>query len=108
MEAAIIEIFRNGKNAEMTHGELKSTIEISYRKGRKLPSALFSSRLKQMISNCKDPKYLVNPILKKRDYGRGRNVLYSLAEKAWIRLEVELPILKEDSTREKAYQLLLH
>jgi hypothetical protein len=107
VDKAILEIFRNNEDTELSYGELKGRIETIYTKGRKIPSALFSSRLSQMVSNSRDLRYLVNPILKKRDYGRGRNVMYSLTDKAWRRLKLELSILMEDSTREKAYHILL-
>ena len=56
----------------------------------------------------KDSRYTICPILNKRDEGRGKNVFYTLTKNAKTRYALELPILKTESTIEKAYRLLFY
>ena len=45
----------------------------------------------------KESRYVICPILNKRDEGRGKNVFYTLTRDAKIRCDLKLPILKTDS-----------
>lgn len=97
------------QKGEISSGELKQSVEEHCRNGKEIPKALFSSRLRQMLEReHRNSRYLVNPVLKKTDYGRGSNICYSLTDNARIRLNLKIPILKEESAREKAYQLFLN
>ncbi|MFZ0554334.1 MAG: hypothetical protein WBL67_19235 [Nitrososphaeraceae archaeon] len=109
LDRAILKIVHESKNGEISSGELKRKVEECCRNGKNISSALFSFHLKEMlIFDRKHSRYLVSPVLRKRDYGRGRNIFYSLTYNARIRLNLKLPILSEDSGREKAYQLFLN
>ena len=88
--------------------ELKEEVEECSRNGKNISSALFAFHLTQMlISDQKYSRYLVSPVIDKKDCGRGKKIFYSLTNKARIRMNLKLPILREESTREKAYQLFL-
>lgn len=60
------------------------------------------------MDNLLYPRYLVSPVLLKQDSERGKKIFYSLSNNARIRLNLKLPILREESAREKAYQLFLN
>ena len=93
---------------EISSGELKRELEHQYRNGRKMSWTLVSSRLNQMVgSNTRNSRYLVNPILIKRDLNRGSNTCYSLTRDAEIRYKLKVPFFKERGISETAYQLLL-
>ena len=81
---------------KINSSRLKTIIEQCSRDGKPISSALFSSRITQMLSsNQKYSRYLVNPVLQKEDYGRGKKIYYLLTNKARIRINFKLPILKE-------------
>lgn len=105
IDKTIIEILY--KKGQRTSGELKKDLENSIK--HIISFETYSYRLKSMLeSHRKESKYVICPILNKRDEGRGKNVFYSLTRDAKIRCDLELPILKSDSIIEKAYILLFY
>ena len=96
-----------------TYGELKRALECEIRKRKGTITSIspdtFSDRLRNMTTS--DPKlsrYRVVPLLNKEDKGRGKIVIYWLTDKARKRYALKLPLIKIDSDREIAYQLLFY
>ena len=56
----------------------------------------------------KQSRYAIQPVLQKRDEGRGKTVFYSLTKDAKIRCDLKLPIMKSETSIEKAYRLLFY
>ena len=107
IDKAIIEIlYKNG--GEMTFGALEERLKqcinaFSYE--------TYSGRLKQLCeiskeNNKQSTRYAIQPVLQKRDEGRGKNTFYSLTKDARIRCDLKLPILNTESQIEKAYRIL--
>ena len=104
----MIKIALTSENGEISSGDLKRKAEECSRNGKTISSALFSFHLKQMLKlDRKRSRYII-PILEKRDCGRGSNIFYSLTNSAKKRLKLELPLLIEESDREKAYHLFFN
>ena len=107
-KATIRSLYEN-ENGKMSSGKLKCKVEEYSRNGKTISPTLFSFHLRQMlISDRKHSRYLVSPVLHKQDSERGEKIFYSLSNNARIRLNLKLPILREESAREKAYQLFLN
>jgi hypothetical protein len=103
IDAAIIsEVYDTGT---VTSGNLKRGTEHKLKK--EISTDVFSRHIQQLTMN-RNNRYAVSPVLDKKDYGRGKKVIYSLTRKASVRYRLKLPILKLDleSNREIAYQLL--
>ena len=105
----LIEIlFNNGK---LSSGELKKQLDqylLNHDYNKTAPDTYWE-RLKQLSSSYnKQSKYVIQPVLQKMDEGRGKKVLYSLNRDAKIRWDLNLPILKSESTIERAYRLLFY
>ena len=84
--------------------ELKEEVEECSRNGKNISSALFAFHLTQMlISDQKYSRYLVSPVIDKKDCGRGKKIFYSLTNKARIRMNLKIPILKGKSLLEKKH-----
>jgi hypothetical protein len=105
IDKAIIEIlFKNGKR---TFGKLKEEVENFIK--HTLSFETYSNRLHNMSEPYKkESRYAIQPVLHKRDQGRGKNVFYFLTRNAKIRYNLMLPILKIDTMIEKAYRLLFY
>jgi hypothetical protein len=105
IDKAMIEIlYRKG---ERTFGKLKEDVEKSIK--HHLSFETYSSRLHNMSKpDKKESRYAIQPVLHKRDEGRGKNVFYFLTRNAKIRYDLRLPILKTDTIIEKAYRLLFY
>ena len=105
IDKTIIEILY--QNGERTSGKLKEDVEMSLK--HTLSFETYSYRLIAMLKPYrKESRYIICPILNKRDEGRGKNVFYSLTRDAKIRYSLSLPILKTDSIIEKAYRLIFY
>lgn len=101
------------KREKMSYGEIKRALERELtnikHKATSISSDTFSDRLNYMTtSDHKISRYKVIPLLKKKDNGRGNNVIYWLTDKARKRYSLKLPLIKIDSERETAYQLLFY
>lgn len=108
IDKAIIRSLYEIENGKMSSGKLKCKVEEYSRNRKTISPTLFSFHLKQMlISDRNHSRYLVNPVLHKQDSERGKKIFYSLSTKARIRMNLKLPIPREETSREKAYQLLL-
>ncbi len=68
----------------------------------------YAGRLNAMSNSEEDKnsRYAIQPVLDKRDEGRGKNTFYSLTKNARIRCDLKLPILKSETLIEKAYIIL--
>lgn len=103
IDKLIIELLYHSN--ELTYGQLeeqlKPNLEHFYDK-------TYSKRLNAMSNpeNDKDSRYVIQPVLIKRDLGRGSNVFYSLTKTARIRCDLDLPILNSETMIEKAYRIL--
>ena len=101
----IIEILH--KNGEITFGKLKKDVEVCLQ--HTISFETYSNRLNAMIEHSiNQSRYAIQPILQKRDEGRGKNVSYSLTKNAKIRCDLKLPIMKVEESIEKAYRLLFY
>ena len=95
------------QNGERTFGKLKGEVEKCLK--HTISFETYSNRLNAMLKPYrKESRYIICPILNKRDEGRGKNVFYSLTRDAKIRYSLRLPILKTDSIIEKAYRLIFY
>jgi hypothetical protein len=93
-------------NREITFGELEYQFKQCV---KSFSYKTYSGRLKQLCEtskNNKQARYVIQPVLQKRDDGRGKNTFYSLTKNARIRCDLKLPILKSDALIEKAYRIL--
>ena len=104
IDKLIIELLYHSN--ELTFGQLEEQLKpnlehFSYK--------TYSKRLNAMSKpkKDKDSRYAIQPVLIKRDLGRGSNVFYSLTKNARTRCDLKLPIMKSDSLVEKAYRILL-
>ncbi len=105
IDKTIIEILH--KNGERTYRKLKENVEKSLK--HTISFETYSNRLNAMIGpSIKQSRYAIQPILQKRDEGRGKNVYYCLTKDAKIRCDLQLPILKRESMTERAYRLLFY
>jgi hypothetical protein len=84
----------------ITSGNLKRGVELKLKK--EISTDVFSRQL----TMAKNTRYVVSPVLDKKDCGRGSKVFYSLTRNASARYKLKLPIHKLESKREIAYQLL--
>jgi len=106
IDKTIIEILH--KNGEMAFGKLEYQLKQCI---KSFSYETYSGRLKQLCEisqNSKQTRYAIQPVLEKKDKGRGKNVLYSLTKNAKIRYDLKLPILKNDTLIEKAYRILFY
>ena len=105
IDKTIIEILH--KNGERTFGKLKEDVEKSLT--HTISFETYSNRLNAMVEPyIEQSRYAIQPILQKRDEGRGKNVSYFLTKHAKIRCDLQLPILKSESMTETAYRLLFY
>jgi hypothetical protein len=105
IDKTIIEILH--QNGERTYGKLKESVEKSLT--HTISFETYSNRLNAMVEpSITQSRYAIQPILQKRDEGRGKNVSYSLTKHAKIRCDLQLPILKSESMTERAYRLLFY
>ena len=95
IDKTIVRLLYEGENGEIKSGELKRKVEECCRNGKNISSALFAFHLTQMlISDQKYSRYLISPVINKKDSGRGKKIFYSLTNKARIRMNLKLPILR--------------
>ena len=105
IDKTIIKILH--KNGESTFGKLKEDVEKSIK--HTISFETYAIRLNAMVEpSITQSRYAIQPILRKKDEGRGKNVFYSLTKEAKIRYNLKLPIMKDETTREKAYRLLFY
>ena len=105
IDKTIIELLH--KNGERTSGKLKENVEKFL--NQTISFETYLTRLKAMIQPfTKQSRYAIQPVLQKKDEGRGKKVLYSLTKDAKIRCDLKLPLLKSEAKIEKAYRLLLY
>lgn len=111
----IIKILYN--NEKLSSGELKKQLDqslLNHGYNKTVPDTYWG-RLRRMTSssNSKQSKYAIQPILTRYEEIlegniRGDKVSYGLTETTRIRRDLQLPILKSESTIEKAYRLLFY
>ena len=105
IDKTIIEILY--QKGERTSGKLKEDVEESIK--HTLSFETYSYRLIAMLKPYrKESRYIICPILNKRDEGRGKNIFYSLTPDAKMRYNLKLPIMKIEESIEKAYRLLFY
>ena len=105
IDKTIIEILY--QKGERTSGKLKEDVEESIK--HTLSFETYSYRLIAMLKPYrKESRYIICPILNKRDEGRGKNIFYSLTPDAKMRYNLKLPIMKVEESIEKAYRLLFY
>ena len=106
IDKKIIEILYKDEG-ELTFREIEDRLKLHF---DKFSYETYSNRLKQLcetFKNNKQTRYVIQPVLQKRDEGRGKNTFYSLTKDARIRCDLKLPILRSEESIEKAYRLLL-
>ncbi len=105
IDKTIIEILH--EKGPRTFGKLKEDVEKSIK--HTISFETYAIRLNAMIKPAiKKSRYTIQPVLQKIDEGRGKNVFYSLTKEAKIRYDLKLPIMKDETTIEKAYRLLFY